>query len=445
MDERDRLASREYIAARGRRRPAHAVRNDAALREAAIAVIADVGWDEFSLSKASGATGVAKSSVQKRYDGKAGLAAEAWERDLYPALTGALGRALRTGLPPAAPDSQAPEPGAPAPTGAEPASEGASGGPSLLEPAAGFIDAMTAFARPAPGIRAAVELVLASLVDPALAGPVLEPTRQWLRDHVTGTPDPVRAAQGTAILTWALGLAVFSTRPWTATMDLAPALAHAHRALAHPTAPVALPDAVAGHLYDSPFNTDDPRIDLALDNALASIGTIGYHRTRLVDIATKTGVSEGFILIRFTTKLGLMRAVIDAGYAEGYQAFIDYQERIAAEHGPGIAEATAWRQYLDPRISDRQTLGMETDRLSLFNPAMRDTTFPQDLAVLDQQLAATPDTDRHTATGRIHLDFATGHGLPTVGLLLPEAWTLPFNTITEPYLQQLSVADTPTP
>ena len=140
-------------------------------------------------------------------------------------------------------------------------------------------------------------------------------------------------------------------------------------------------------LSDSPFNTDDPRID----HALASIGTIGYHRTRLID--------------------------------------------IAAEHGPGIAEATAWRQYLDPRISDRQTLGMETDRLSLFNPTMRDTTFPQDLAVLDQQLATTPDTDRHTATGRIHLDFATGHGLPITALLLPEAWTLPFNTITEPYLQ----------
>ncbi|CAB5023447.1 unannotated protein [freshwater metagenome] len=228
---------------------------------------------------------------------------------------------------------------------------------------------------------------------------------------------------------------MFSTRPWTTTMDLAPALAHAHWALANPTEPVALPDAVAAHLYDSPFHTDDPRIDLALDNALASIGTIGYQRTRLIDIATKTGISEGFILIRFTTKLGLMRAIIDASYAEGYQAFIDYQERITNEHGPGIAEATAWRQYLDPRISDRQTLGMETDRLSLFNPAMRDITFPQDLAVLDQQLAATPDTDRHTATGRIHLDFATGHGLPTVGLLLPEAWTLPFNTITEPYLQ----------
>ena len=72
---------------------------------------------------------------------------------------------------------------------------------------------------------------------------------------------------------------------------------------------------------------------------------------------------------------------------------------------------------------------METDRLSMFNPTMRDTTFPQDLAILDQRVAATPDT------GRNHLDFATGPGLPITAFLLPEAWTLPFNTITEPYLQ----------
>ena len=39
--------------------------------------------------------------------------------------------------------------------------------------------------------------------------------------------------------------------------------------------------------------------------------------------------------------MAVWRAVIDAGYAAGYQAFTDYQERIAAEHGPGIAEATA--------------------------------------------------------------------------------------------------------
>jgi AcrR family transcriptional regulator len=422
MDERDRLASREYIAAHGRRRPAHAVRNDAALRDAAITLIADVGWDEFSLSKAADATGIAKSSVQKRYNGKAGLAADAWERDLFPALTGALDRALTAGLPPTPPTPQG--------------AKAAAGGPSPGGDAQEFVDAMTAFARPAPDIRAAVELVLASLVDPALTESILEPTRQWLHDHITNpNPNPVRAAQGTAILTWALGLVVFSTRPWTTTMDLTPALTRAHWALGHPTEPTVLPDAIAAHLYDSPHHTDDPRIDLALDNALAAFGTAGYQRTRLIDIATKTGVSEGFILIRFTTKLGLMRAIIDAGYAEGYQAFIDYQERIAAAHGPGIAEATAWRQYLNPNISDRQTLGIETDRLSLFNPHMRDITFPQDLAILDQQLATTPDTDRNTATGHVHLDFAIGHGLPITALLLPEAWTLPFNTITEPYLQ----------
>lgn len=272
--------------------------------------------------------------------------------------------------------------------------------------------------------------------DVTLTGAVLEPTRQWLNDHITGAQDPIRAAQATAILVWALGLVVFSTRPWTAGMDLAGALTNAHTALAHPAEPVALPDAT--HLHESPFHTDDPRIDQVLDNALASFGTIGYQRTRLIDIATATGVSDGFILQRFKTKLGLLRFIIEESRAEGYQALLEFQERITAEQGPGIAEATVWRQYLDPRISDRQTLGMETDRLSLFNQTMRDITFEQDLAVLNQQLAGTPAADRAMRTGNVHLDFATGHGLPIVGLLLPEAWTLPFNTVTEPYVQNIT-------
>lgn len=430
--EEDRLAGRAYIAAHGRRRPSHAVRNDAALLEAAVAVLAEVGWNRFSLGKVSEATGIAKTSVHNRYSSTAALCLNSWERALFPALTSAIDRALRAGL-------------APAPSvesdGAMPVSA------QVVDARADevvqedqFIAAMAAFAHPAPEIRAGVELVLASLVDPALAPIVLEPIRQWLRERIAGepepgTPNPVHAARATAIVVWAFGLVMFSTRPWTADMDLTRALTRARSALARPADPAPLPDATATHLLTSPFETDDPRIDLVLDNAMASIGTIGYQRTRLIDVATASGVSEAFILQRFSTKLGLLRAVIELSRAEGYQALLEFQERISAEHGPGIAEAVAWRQYLDPRISDRQMLGTETDRLSLFNPIMRDITFEQDTAVLTQQIAGTPDSERNTSIGNTHLDFATGHGLPIVGLLLPESWTLPFNVITEPYLQ----------
>ena len=67
--------------------------------------------------------------------------------------------------------------------------------------------------------RAAIELVLASLVDPTLSDAVLKSTRLWLNDHVTDAQDPIRAAQATAILVWAFGLVVVSTRHWTAGMD----------------------------------------------------------------------------------------------------------------------------------------------------------------------------------------------------------------------------------
>ena len=60
------------------------------------------------------------------------------------------------------------------------------------------------------------------------------------------------------------------------------------------------------------------------------------------------------------------------------------------------------------------------------------------LLLPNQQLAGTPAADRAMRTGNVHLDFATGHGLPIVGLLLPEAWTLPFNTVTEPYVQNIT-------
>jgi len=34
--------------------------------------------------------------------------------------------------------------------------------------------------------------------------------------------------------------------------------------------------------------------------------------------------------------------------------------------------------------------------------------------------------------GRLHLDFASGRGLPFVGVLLPDSWQRPFEVVTVP-------------
>jgi len=204
--------------------------------------------------------------------------------------------------------------------------------------------------------------------------------------------------------------------------------------LARPAPSRPLPDSTADYLRQSPLHTDDPRIDLALDHALASIATVGYQRTRLQDVAKAAGVSEAFLLIRFKTKLGMLRAIIDPGYGAAYEAFSAFQQAVADEYGPGIAEAVAWREYLNPNIRDRQILGLETDRLAKHDDVMREITLAAEQQVVDARLAEVSASERAARTGDTHMDFATGHGLPIVGLLLPHAWSLPLNMVTEPYL-----------
>lgn len=289
------------------------------------------------------------------------------------------------------------------------------------------------------------ELLMAAFVHVDLTEKVAGPMSEWVRDYCP-PPEPlptdesrpkvdlIGSVQAVAILTWALGLVIFADRPWVAEMDLDPALSRADHALAQPAPSRPLPDSTADYLRQSPFHTDDPRIDLALDHALASIATLGYQRTRLQDVARAAGVSEAFLLIRFKTKLGMLRAIVDPGYGAAYEAFSAFQQAVADEYGPGIAEAVAWREYLNPNIRDRQILGLETDRLAKHDAVMREITLAAEQQVVDARLAEVSASERAARTGDTHMDFATGHGLPIVGLLLPHAWTLPLNMVTEPYL-----------
>lgn len=408
------LAGRAYVAAHGRRRPRHAVANDLRLRLEAVSVINTYGWDDFSLNRVSVATGIAKAAIYRRYPSKSALGIHAWQRDLFPEFCAALEAAFRSAIEPGqqVPDARAFERDQ-------------------------FCGAMESFARPSAQLAAAVELLMASIVHPDLAADVYEPMRDWLATYCPLGSDgqrALRSTQAVAILTWALGLVIFSDRPWVAEMDLTPALSRAYGALTQPAPARPLPSSTAGYLRMSPFHTDDPRIDVALDHASASIGSIGYQRTRLQDVAKAAGVSEAFLLIRFTNKIGMFRMINDTNYASSYESFSEFQRATAAEYGSGVAEAVAWREYLNPAIRDRQIMGLETDRLARHDQRMRDIVLSAERSILDQRLQGVPPEDTPARVGDTHLDFATGHGLPLVGLLLPHAWSLPLSTLTEPYM-----------
>lgn len=403
-------ASASNRADRPRVRPTHAVRNDATLDAAILTVIADKGWDELSVNKVAKAASLTTGAVYARHDDKSALGIHSWERLLRDPFTEAIDAVISAGLAASGPAAEDPDATLPA-----------------------FASAMEVFIHPSPEIRAALELVMGSQFDPEQRTAIFEPATTWLREQCQPSGgDPARAAQATAAVIWSLGLVLVSNRPWADTMDPAPAIARIHGALAHPVAPTPLPTTSAAYLREPPFDTGDPRVDTILMRTMESVGTTGYQRTHIVTATDAAQVSESFAFTRYPTKLDLFLAVIKTGYAKAYDDIRAFRESVAADQGIGIAEAVTWREYLSPDVADRRIVSIETDRLTAYNTRMRETTVAAEQALLNDILTDVPKAQRRAITGHLHFDFASGHGLPLIGVLLPDSWQLPFDVVTVP-------------
>lgn len=378
----------------------------------ALEVLGSIGWDALSINRVAKASGLTSGPVLKRYPDKGALGLDLWQREGFPALTDALAACLTAAL--------SPDPAARSETS--------------------FAEAMHRFVQPSMEISGGVELALGARFDPVLAPLITDALSAWLAERCLpgqGGRDETGASQAVAIVVWAMGLAMFANRPWVPEMDITPALGLAFRALQQPTPVRPVPERDATYLRASPFDTGDPRLDEIMDAVLETVARVGYQRTLLREVARVGGMSEGFLFSRFPSKLDLFLAVTESYYAQAYEDSLAYQQAVADEHGQAVAEAAMWREYLHPQVGDRRSLGVETDRLSIYDQRMRDVTIRQEVLVMEAQLAGTDPAHRAGNVGRVHLDFATGHGLPIVGLLLPEAWNLPFTVVTEPYVQGL--------
>ena len=269
------------------------------------------------------------------------------------------------------------------------------------------------------GIGSAVAIAIG--VDAILDAVVVVIRLQCIRHAVA-----VRVAPVVEVLVLDVGDAVIVV------IAVAPAIARIHGALAHPATPTPLPANSAGYLCGTPFDTGDPRVDTILMSILESVGAIGYQRTHVVTATDAAQVSETFAFMRYPTKLDLFLAVIQTGYAQAYDDIRAFRESVAAVHGIGLAEAVTWREYLAPDVAERRIASIETDRLTLHNPRMRQAAIAADTAILDSILLDVPKAQRSAMTGHLHLDFASGHGLPLIGILLPDSWQLPFDVVTVP-------------
>lgn len=380
---------------------ARSTANDAALRDAAVRLIAVHGWDETTTTRIGETAGLSHGAVYARYADKSEVGAALWRDACFPSLSKALTSALEAGT-----DRTADT----------------------------FSEAMLKFFDPSLEIVAAVELIAAARFDGVLGRTVLPQASdlmtEWCRPR--GTRTPAQAASSCAIVYLALGMVMGRNRPWRKTSKPRHMLARFHSALAHPVRARRLPDATATYLDESPFSTGDASIDRLLTATTESIGEHGYHGASVARICRSAGVSQGYLFRRYPTKLDLFLAATDASHQRGLVGSLEFLEETREKYGPAVAEAVTWRELQRPGLATKRSVALEVARLSEYDKHMAEIVHGSESELAKQRLAAARGSvlTRGDLLGHFHMDICLGLGVLLVPMLVPDVWTLPFDTVT---------------
>jgi len=384
---------------------ARVLRNDALILDAALDATAQDGWPGLALTAVARRAGLSQRPVANRFVDRSELAAAAWRERLAPVLLAVLEQALSSaGLLPG------------------------------TASAAIFQTAMQRLARPDTPLRAALELLIISNFDPILAAEVKQGIAAEVHGWCTpqhGRPTRAQAARRAYLLIVALGLIAVSRRPGSEQVDLTEEFDSLFRALQADASPQPLPKAHLPHLADDiPFDTGDPIHDALLTSVLRLVGTSGYDGASTARIARDAKVAESSIFLRHASKLDLFIDASARHHAYGFPANAEFQQRMEEEHGAGITEAVMIREILRPEFRHQSTVYNEELRVSWHNDGLLRKQEEQFRSFVEQQSAANPDWPSTMSAARVHVGLATGYGVGLIGILVPEAGSLPFDVVT---------------
>ncbi|MGI9187053.1 MAG: TetR/AcrR family transcriptional regulator [Gaiellales bacterium] len=385
-------------------RRSHALRNDGLLRDAAIRLIADRGWDALTANEVGPAAGLTHGAVYARFVDKRELGIALWTDALASELQSRLEAVMTSGLDADGEDA--------------------------------FVAAMDAFLRPASPLLAMLELLLAARDDDEI-GAAVAPTAnrllsRWCRP--TRTVSDIDATRAATIVYIALGFALASQLPWLDDLDATPAVRRLHRALATPEAPRPLPPTTYDAPHEALFDTGNPRLDGLLDATIACIGEKGYAASTLTQICRRANVSQGFVFSRYATKLDLFIAATEQMQPKGMEQTHAFVATVAEQHGIAVGEAVTWREYQTPALAMQRSVVHETLRLSRYDERMRELLHPKQVAFLSRLVTGSRGAKRAALLGEAHMDYALGHGIMMPCDLLPKLWQLPFDCVTTPLI-----------
>lgn len=384
---------------------ARRLRNDARLLDAAVATAADEGWSGLTFLRVAERTGLSRRTLQDRFAGPKAMIVAVWSERVGVPLQAALTEVLRAG----------------GQLGDAPSDDD-------------VLRALDQLARPGSQLRAAAELLLLAQFEADLFEAVASSLGVAVEQWCTPGADTTRAlaARRHWLLLLALGLLYAGRRPGVETLDLHPAIAPMLVAVRAGAEPVVLPKVRAAQLegFFVP-ESNDPITDALRIAVLEQVGRSGYDGASTERIAAAAGVSRGALFSHYATKLDLFVDAARVQQGMALRANEAYQRRIHRQHGRGVAEAVAVREFERPHRAPLRACTMELIRLSWHDPRMGQIHAQEMEALFSEARQAEPGGGA-ALEARLHLEYALGLGCGVLPLLCPDCWKLPHDVVTVP-------------
>ena len=376
-------------------RAAKVEQNDRLLRSAAIAILAEEGWNGLSTRVLTARCGLTTGAFYARFENVVAFIDELWDEILLDAMIGPVDEAIAA------------------------VEEGDRDR---------FIGKLDSLAHPSPEILAATELLQAAMVEPELE-PIIAPSVTAFLERRTRPSAEVSVEEATvaaAVSFVGLGLAHLAKRSWVADLDVRPDLGRYFVALRKPAEPLATPtEVIAEYLYVYPFDTGDERLDRLMQATAIEIGERGYRRATVQRICRTAGLSTGFMMSRFKTKLDLFATITEMMWGRGLDQVTVHLAEMSERLGPAMAEAMTWREMQNPVITRVQVLATETSRMMGFIPRIAELVESQEQAFFSTLSSGGP-------TAFVLTEFALGSGLTLAVWFSPEIRDLPYHCVTAP-------------
>lgn len=376
-------------------------RTDRAIGAASVRVAAEEGWGDFTFARVAREAGTSRRPLQDRFADRVQLAASTWTDSVEPVMRGLVVEFL------------------------------ASGG--VLHTDADrvrFVAVIDQLAHPSPEVQAAVEFLIVAQFERELGLAVQstlgEEIARWCRPR-EGDLSREDAARRAFMLSVALGLVLVARRPGVERIDVERLADVLLRMIATPVTAQALPDLDSPHFHEPlPFDTGDPARDRLLQATLDEVGERGYDAATVDAIAHRAESSQGALFARYPSKVALFLDAVRRQSAYALRANEACMERLAIEHGRGIAEAAMIREFMRPGRDHLRIIALEELRMGWHEPVIREAIAREFEAFVAEELATKPGF--HIA--EVHLGYAIGGGTLLLSFLYPESWTLPYDVVT---------------